>query len=455
MDSEEEDQKTSLAFSVTWSLLRQPGTRRKPAMLLKTLLNRVHPVKGFVYESDRLVEDASLPNGIGIEAGIRPRGGSRGVCSGCGKAGPTHDHLEERRFDFVPLWGIAVVLLYAMRRINCKGCGVKVERVPWSEPGSKSPLTLALALFLSTWARRLSWQEVSRAFAVSWESVYRAVEHAVSYGLEHRDLTGIGAIGVDEVAYSKGHKYLTLVYQLDSGRRRLLHISKDRSAKSLLRFFRMLKKAGVDYRSTIRFVCSDMWRAYLKVIRKKLPGALHILDRYHIVANLSKALDQVRAEEAGRLAKQGWDVLKRSRWLLLRRRKRLNGKQRHKLRQVLQWDLRTVRGYLLVEGLQAMWEYRSPTYAARFMDAWCRQAMRSRLEPIKKVAKSLRSHRELILNWFRAKKLYNSGIVEGMNLLVKLRFRKAFGFRTQKAIEVALYHQLGELPEPKVCHRFC
>jgi len=257
------------------------------------------------------------------------------------------------------------------------------------------------------------------------------------------------------MTYAKGHKYLTLVYQLDSGNRRLLHVSAGRSVRSLLGFFRMLKKAGIDYRKTIGFVCSDMWKAYLKVIAKKLPGALHILDRYHIVANLGKALDQVRAEESRKLSKQGWEVLKRSRWLLLRRRRRLTGKQRFKLRQILQWDLRTVRAYLLVEGLQAMWDYRSPTHAGRFLDAWCRQAMRSRLEPVKKAARSLRTHRELILNWFRAKKQYNSGIVEGMNLLVKLRFRKAFGFRTVGAAEIALYHQLGHLPEPPLAHRFC
>jgi transposase len=424
-------------------------------MQVKTLLNRVHPVKGFVYEKIQTVPDKLAPNGMRIEAQVRERGGSRAICSGCGKKGPAYDRLAERRFAFVPLWGIAVALVYAMRRVNCRRCGVKVERVPWCEPASKSPMTTAMAVFLSRWARLLSWHQVAVTFSVSWESVYRAVERLVEYGLKHRDLSGITAIGVDEVAYAKGHKYLTVVYQLDGGCRRLLHVSAGRSVRSLLGFFRMLRKSGIDYQKTIGFVCSDMWKAYLKVIAKKLPAALHILDRYHIVSNLGKALDQVRAEESRKLARQGWDVLKRSRWLLLRRRKRLNGKQRFKLRQILQWDLRTVRAYILVEGLQAMWEYRSPAHAGRFLDAWCRQAMRSRLDPVKKVAKSLRTHRELILNWFRAKKQYNSGIVEGMNLLVKLRFRKAFGFRTIGAAEIALYHQLGQLPEPPLAHRFC
>ena len=424
-------------------------------MLLKTLLNRVHPVKGFVYEKVEWVETPLRPNGYRLEVSIRSRRGSRGVCSGCGRRGPTYDHLSPRCFDFVPLWGLAVMLMYALRRIACRHCGVKVERVPWAT--GKSPTTTALTVFLARWARLLSWQEVAEAFQVSWDTVYAAVSSVVAHGLAHRDLSQLTAIGVDEVAYAKGHRYATLVYQLDgtpgSGRR-LLHVSEGRTIKSLLGFFRMLRKAGVDYRQSIRYVCSDMWRAYLTVIAKKLPEALHILDRYHLVANLNKALDQVRADEARRLQAAGWSILKRSRWLLLRRRQKLTHKQRYKLRDILQWNLRTVRAYLLKESLQALWRYKSPTYADRCLDAWCRAAMRSRLDPIKKVARSLRQHRELILNWFRAKKQYNSGIVEGLNANVKLRFRKAYGFRTFPAIQVALYHQLGHLPEPKTTHRF-
>jgi transposase len=428
-------------------------------MLLKTLLNRVHPVKGFVYDSDRLIADPAAVNGVRIEATLRPRKGSRGYCSGCGRRGRTYDTQPARPFDFVPLWSIAVALVYTPRRIDCRHCGVKVEWLPWCDPASKRPMTLAMMVFLATWARRLSWKQTAEVFAVSWEAVFRSVAAVVDYGLSRRELTGIGAIGVDEVAYAKGHRYATLVYQLDAGCRRLLYVVEGRSIKSLLRFFVMLKRhgrrIGVDLLGGIGFVCSDMWRAYIRVIEKKLPGALHILDRYHIVANLNKALDQVRAEEARKLKAQGWDVLKHARWLLLRRRKKLTGKQRWKLHQILQWNLKTVRAYILVDGLEAMWAYRSPTYAGRFLDAWCRRVMRSRIEPIKRVARSLRTHREPILNWFRAKKQYNSGIVEGKNSRVKLRLRKASGFRTFTAMEVALYHELGQLPEPICIHRFC
>jgi len=195
---------------------------------------------------------------------------------------------------------------------------------------------------------------------------------------------------------------------------------------------------------------------YLKVIAKKLPQALHLLDRYHIVANLNKALDQVRAGEARRLKAEGYvPHLKHTRWCFLKRRSNLTNKQRMRLRQVLRYDLVTGRAYLKAQALQLLWRYTSPTWAGRFLDAWCRDVMRSRIEPLKKVARSLREHRPLILNWFAAKKQYNAGIVEGLNANAKLRFRKAYGFRTFQAAEIALYHQLGRLPEPESTHRFC
>jgi transposase len=420
---------------------------------MKTLLNLVHPVKGFVYENIRRVDDAGQPNRCRIEVGVRPRRRSRGICSGCGVQGPGYDTLSPRGFDFVPLWGIAVVLLYAMRRIDCPRCGVKVERVPWA--CGKSSTTVAMQVFLARWAQRLSWKQVAEIFWVSWERVFRAVQEVVAYGLEHRSLEGIEAIGVDELAYKKGQRYLTVVYQIEAGCRRLLFVAEGRTIKSILRFFRMLRKRAVSTAS-IRYVCSDMWKPYLKVMRKKLSEAVHILDRYHLVANLNKAIDLVRATEAKRLQAEGYEAhLHHTRWCFLKRPENLTPKQRLKLRDVLQYDLKTVRAYLLKESLQLLWTYTSPRWAGKYLDAWCRRAMRSRLEPIKKVARSFHEHRRLILNWFAAKKQFNAGIVEGLNANAKLGFRKAYGFRTFHAAQVALYHQLGRLPEPELAHRFC
>jgi transposase len=282
--------------------------------------------------------------------------------------------------------------------------------------------------------------------------VFRSVKRVVEYGLEHRDLEGIGAIGVDEWCKGKGHDYATLVYQIDAGRRRLLHVAPKRTVKSLLGFFRML---GPRRAASIRHVCSDMWKPYLKVIAKKLPHALHILDRFHIVANLNKALSEVRAAEARRLRAEGYeDVLKHTKYCFAKNPENLTDKQRAKLEDVVQYDLKSVRAYLLKESFQALWSYRSAYWARWHLNKWCFKAMRSKLDPIKKFARSVRKHEELIINYFKAKKALSSGIVEGLNRNVNLATRKAYGFRTYEALEVCLYHNLGDLPEPKSTHEF-
>ena len=418
-------------------------------MLLQTILNRVQRHKSFLYKKAKLVDEKDGP---AIEVEIQPRRNSRPLCSGCGKAGPGYDRdPKQRRFQFVPLWGMAVIFLYAMRRVDCPHCGVKVERVPWAE--GKHQLTTTYQIFLARWAKLLSWKQVARAFHTSWDNVFRSVKTVVAWGLAHRSLEGITAIGVDEVQWQKGHKYLTLVYQIDQGCKRLLWIGKDRTAKTFLGFFRML---GPERTASIRYVCSDMWKAFLKVVKKKAPNAIHILDRFHIMALLNKAIDKIRAGEAKRLKQDGYEpVLKNSRWYWLKRVWNLTKNQAIKLKELLKYNLQTVRAYLLKEEFHQFWEYQSAGWAKRFLNSWCTRVMRSKLEPMKKVARTLRRHEGLILNWFRAKGTMSSGVVEGFNYNVKLSMRKAYGFRTYEGAEIALYHRLGQLPEPKLTHRFC
>jgi transposase len=198
-----------------------------------------------------------------------------------------------------------------------------------------------------------------------------------------------------------------------------------------------------------------MWKPYLKVIARKAANATHVLDRFHIMAHMGKAIDEVRAQEVRELKAQGEEpVLTKTRWLLLKRPERLNERQTSRLSELLRHNLKTVRSYLLKEEFQRFWDYRSPAWARCFLDEWCAKTLRSQLEPMKRVARMLRNHRELILNWFRAQGQLSSGVVEGFNTKAKLTTRKAFGFRTSHALQIALYHTLGALPEPEFTHRF-
>jgi transposase len=271
---------------------------------LITILNRCHRFPGFVYHQSRFSSDRRS-----IEIAVRPRKRSVAVCSRCHQPGRGYDQLPERRFEFIPFWGFLVFLLYSMRRVDCRHCqAVVVEEVPWGD--GKRTLTRAYMLFLARWARKLSWKETAESFRTSWEKVFDAVEYVVTFGLEHRVLGQIDAIGVDEIQYARGHKF------------------------------------------------------------------------------------------------------------------------------------------------QQLCDYNSVTWAARFLDEWCRQVMRSRIEPMKKIARSLRHHRELILNYFRAQKTLSSGVVEGLNNKAKVTMRKSYGFRTFRCLELALYHSLGKLPEPESTHEF-
>jgi len=412
-------------------------------VLVKTILNRLQRFKSFVYERVSFNQSGEL------EVVVRPRRNSAPVCGSCGVEGVCYDRRGPRRYEFVPIWGIKTFFVYRPRRVACVLCGPTIELLPWCR--GKHRHTTTLRLFLAHWAKKLSWKDVATEFRTTWQHVFRAVAFVVEYGLKQRDLSGITAIGVDEIQWSTRKGFLTVVYQIDAHKKRLLWVARHRSVRSLLGFFRLLGRKRV---AQLQFICSDMWRPYLRVIRKKAPQALHILDRFHIMSNLNKALDEVRAKEARTLSAQGYEQLKSSRWCFLKRPENLTEKQDTKLKELLQANLRTVRAYLLKEEFQFFWQYSSPAWASKFLKVWSTKVLRSRIGPMKKMARQLRRHEPLLLNWFKAKKLFSSAVVEGFNNKAKVTLKKAYGFRTFGAMEIALFHQLGDLPAPQLTHRF-
>ena len=445
------DQRTKkVHFASDSARFRLPHQKPEKAgreMQLKTLLNQVHPCKGFVYGKAELVEVGQGELELQVE--IRPRKNGKARCSGCQRQASVYDTRGVRRFQFVAIWGILVFFIYAMRRVNCPACGVRVEAVPWSD--SKSPTCIAYQWCLARWAKYLSWEETARIFRTSWHTVFCAVQMAVEWGLQHRNLDAIAAIGVDEVLWHRGHHYLTVVYQVDKNVRRLLWVGRERTEACLEGFLDTFS----GHTKELKFVCSDMWKPYLRVIARRLPHVVHVLDRFHIAKMLSNAIDEVRTTETKKLKKDGHEpLLKHSRWCFLKRRENLTEKQEVKLRDLVRYNLKSVRAYLLKEDLQGFWTYISPAWAGKFLDRWCTRAMRSKIEPVKKVARTLRRHRDLLLNWFVARGEISAGGVEGMNNKLKVITRRAYGFRTFKATEIALYHGLGRLPEPQGTHRF-
>lgn len=416
-------------------------------MLIKTLLNRIEKFKSFVYGTARFEK---VEGHVALVIGISPRKNTQPLCPKCERKHPAYDIQAERLYEYVPIWDFKVYFRYAPRRADCDIHSPLVERVPWAM--GKEHQTATYKVFLARWARRLAWKETAGIFKTSWDSVFRAVKYVVEYGLAHRSLDGIEQIGIDEISYG-GHKYLTLVYQIDRHARRLIWSGPKRRVKTLLRFFR---EFGKERAALLKYVSSDMWAPYLKVIKKKAKNALNVLDRFHIMKKFNEAIDEIRREEAKQFRQHSKEhILTHSRWPLLKNKENLTEKQVVKLKELLRHKLRSVKGYLLREDFQRFWQYRYIGWAEKFLDDWTQRTMYSKLEPMKKVARMLRNHKDLILNWFRADGKVSNGTVEGLNLKAKLAMRKAYGFRNVKTLQIALYHTLGNLPEPKITHRFC
>ena len=422
---------------------------------VKTLLRHVQDLAGYIVKSVRHTLDAPDPR-IDIDLDIDPRRKRR--CSCCGRPGRIHDVLPQRQWHFVPLWNIPVFLHYAPRRVVCPRYGKPiVEAMPWSR--GKSPYAAAYMLFLARWARKLSWKETAEIFSASWEAVRRSVEWVVAWGLEHRDLSGVTAVGVDELHHGRGKaslNFLTLVYQIDRGSRRLLWIGRSRTESTLREGFDELEKLQAGFLGGLKVVCSDMWKPFLKVVRERCGQALNVLDPFHVAKHLNEALDAVRRGEQSRLQdKAARKDAKGGRFLLLKRGTKVRGKARDKLKAVLASLGQTSRAWELKESFRRFWLYRSPAWASAYLKAWTTRAMRSRIEPMKKVARMLRNHEDLLLNYFRAKRQYTNAMVEGMNHKARVALARSFGHRSFDVLKLVLYHNLGDLPEPPSSHKFC
>lgn len=186
---------------------------------------------------------------------------------------------------------------------------------------------------------------MATVFHTTWEHIRHSVWHAVAWGLVHRDLSGVRAIGVDEIPWRRGHHYLTLIYQIDAGCRRLLWIGRERTETSLRQGLELL---GTSFCRGLRFVCSDLWQPYLKVLAEQAGAAVHVLDRFHIMKKLGEAIDDIRASEARRLKHDGYEpLLKHSRWCLLKRARESHRQTNRQARRIAQVQSAKRAGLLL------------------------------------------------------------------------------------------------------------
>jgi len=388
------------------------------------------------------VEDVALREGrVVVNLDLISR--RRLPCSACGTFDPVRGRLPQRAWRHLPVWGVPVELRYRPARVACSACGTpKVEVIPWSL--GKSTLSRPLLVELATWSRLLAWDVVADLYGVSWSTVVAAVEQAVAYGLARRDLSEVRVIGIDELSRRKGHLYHTNVYDIGSVPRRLIWSKEGRDKKAIEAFFDFL---GPEQAKRIEAVCCDMWANYVEVVRERVPQAGLVFDKFHIVRHLLEAVNDVRKAEAMALKDAEPDLLKGTRYIWLKNPWNLTDRQLLRLHELeRRRGLKVLKAYELKEQFAHLWDYRSKTWAAKYLDRWFWWATHSRMEPMQAFAWMLRRHEEGILAYFDHR--IDNGAVEAMNNNAKAISHRARGFRSEKAFTLAMLHCMGNMELP-------
>ncbi len=394
-------------------------------MRVSTAFNRLLAIRGVSVSAVRFERE-----GVVVALSRRAR---RLVCPRCGCLGKGGYDRRCRRWRHLDLASTRLFLECELRRFPCPGCGkVVTEAVSWARPGSRFSRDFE---DLVAWlAQQAAFSVISRLLRVSWRSVAAIVGRVVAGELARRRLHDLFLLGVDEISYRRGQRYLTLVADHADGA--VVWAGKGRGAATLERFFDEL---GEEETTKLRAVSIDMSGGYQKALRDRCPQALVCFDPFHVVALCNRALDELRRALWNRLGKSRGSgrMIKGTRWALLKNPAALTESQRGTLAFLAKLNSPLYRGYLLKEQLRALYLPDSRPHAQALLETWLRAAAHSKLQPFVKLARTLREHKDGILAAIQLG--LSNGRLEGLNSRIRLISHRSFGFHTAEPL-IALIH---------------
>jgi len=386
-------------------------------------------------EGARVIDVLFGSGGVTVRVALRRR---RAVCSGCGQVcGRVHDRAF-RRWRHLDLGGGRCHIEYELRRVRCPDCGVRVEAVPWARPGARHSRDFEdLVAFC---AQQMAKTPICALLRIAWDTVGAIVERVVADHLDERRLERLVTIGVDEISYRKGQRYLTQVCDHSSGA--IVWAKPGRDATTLQAFFDEL---GPDGRASIRAISIDMNGGYEKAIRQQQaadPGfaAEVCFDPFHVCQLAGRAVDDVRRAEWNTQGKSKtghgrW--VKSVRWSLLKAPEKQTVRQLAALHEVEHANKRLYRAFLLKEELRLLYHLDDPILAPDHLEAWLAWASRSKLKPFVKLARTIRRYRDGILAAIRLG--LSNGRMEGLNSKVRLLSHRSFGFHGPQPLIALIY----------------
>lgn len=365
-------------------------------------------------------------------------------CGCCGRKVRRGYDARERRWRHLDFAGMRVELRYRIRRVECPRCGVQTEAVPWAEPGSG--FTRDFEDTVALLAQKTDRTTIRQLMGIAWETVGNIAHRVVARRGPNDLLDGLRRIGIDEISYKRHHHYLTVV--TDHERRRVVWVGVGRSKETLTAFFAALGKKRAE---KLELVSLDMLQSYIDVTREYAPRATLVFDRFHLQRLAQDAVDKVRRDEVRE--QRGTDegrALKKTRWALLKRPWNVNVEENRKLAQVQRTNRRLYRAYLLKETLADILDRRQPNVAKELLADWMAWAQRCRLEPFRKLGRTIARHIGGIVEYVRTR--LSNAISEGMNSKIRTATKQAYGFRDSSSLTGVIYLRCSGVEIPPVRH---
>jgi transposase len=360
------------------------------------------------------------------------------ACPHCAKTLPLYDHADERTWRHLDSCQFQTYLHARIPRVECGEHGVVQILVPWAEPRSR--FTLLFERLAIDVLSQCDVTGATRILRISWDEAWGLMERAVTRGRERKGRKVVRRIGVDEKAAAKGHRYLTVVCDLEEGT--VEHIAEDRTQESLEGYYAGLSQEQLD---GLEAVAMDMWEPYVQATRARVPEAAEkiVFDRFHVMGHVGKAVDTVRKQEHRDLMASGDDTLKGSKYLWLYSRENVPDQRREEFHALMRQELKVGRAWAIKEALRRLWHYVYPASGWKFWKRWYFWATHSRLAPIRKVAETIRRHIENILTY--SQHPVTNAMSEGLNSQIQKIKSMACGFRNTEHFKTAIYFHCGGL----------
>jgi len=358
-------------------------------------------------------------------------------CPECGAECPYYDHREMREWRHLDTMQFETILRCEVPRCNCLEHGVKTLRVPWAGKGSRFTL-LFESFAIDVLQACSSVKAAAELMGMNWHQINEIKRRAVARGLERRQAVPVEHMGIDEKSFRRGHNYISILTDLD--RSRVLDVAEGRDEAACDRLFEGLTEEQLKQ---VKAIAMDMWRAYIKAAESHLPDADIVHDRFHISQHLNQAIDKVRRQEHKVLSSQKDDTLKKSKYLWLTGFENLSEQMQVRFNELQSLGLKVGRAYAIKETFDHFWDYHYPACARKFFKKWYGWARRSKLEPVKRVAKMINDHFENIITYLKHR--ITNAATEGFNGVIQSIKANARGFRNFENYRVAILFQCGKL----------